>query len=161
MKAISDYKIIISISALFLMLILAGTVKGDDKMEAENIKTVLKSYEKSLNAGNVDEIIMLYSDEGVFMPQHSAPQVGKEAVRNAYEQLFNMIDLDIVFEIDEVVKINEGWAFARTRSKGTTTILANGVKVPEGNQELFIMKKDEGGNWKIARYIFSTTNPRQ
>jgi ketosteroid isomerase-like protein len=29
----------------------------------------------------------------------------------------------------------------------------------EGNQELFIFKKGTDGQWRIARYSFSTTNP--
>jgi ketosteroid isomerase-like protein len=34
-----------------------------------------------------------------------------------------------------------------------------GATSAEGNQELFIFKKDEDGKWRIARYSFSTTNP--
>ena len=54
----------------------------------------------------------------------------------------------------------DDWAFARTHSAGTTTINATGDQVVEGNQELFVLKKTDDGNWKIARYCFSTTNPR-
>ena len=46
--------------------------------------------------------------------------------------------------MDKVVA--DDWAFARTNSASTTTINATGDQVAEGN-------------WKIARYCFSTTNP--
>lgn len=150
-----------SVLTISFMALLASAVIGENNMDIDKMTSVLRTYEKNLNAGDVDGIIALYSDEGVFMPQHSQPQVGKEAVREAYIQVFNNIDLDIVFEIDEVEQLSKEWGFARTRSKGTTTILANGSRVAEGNQELFLLKKDSSGNWKIARYIFSTTNPRQ
>lgn len=39
------------------------------------------------------------------------------------------------------------------------TINATGDKGPEVNQELFVFQKQDGGDWKIARYNFSTTNP--
>ena len=50
-------------------------------------------------------------------------------------------------------------AYARTRSAGTT-ILANDAQVSEGNQELFVLvRDDESSDWRIGRYIFSTTQP--
>ncbi len=70
-----------------------------------------------------------------------------------------MIKLDIDFEIVEVVRIAPDWAFARTNSAGTVTVLADGTKLAEANQELFIFTKQSDGMWKIARYAFSTTNP--
>jgi hypothetical protein len=30
---------------------------------------------------------------------------------------------------------------------------------PEANQELFLFHREADGQWRIARYIFSTTNP--
>ena len=65
----------------------------------------------------------------------------------------------VEFDIVEVEVIAQDWAFARTNSSGTTTINATGDKVAEGNQELFLLKRVDD-NWKIARYSFSTTNPR-
>ncbi|UPL02648.1 hypothetical protein LCI18_013582 [Fusarium solani-melongenae] len=50
------------------------------------------------------------------------------------------------------------WAFARTTASGTKTMKATQESEPHSNQELFIMKKEEG-EWKIARYAFSTMKP--
>jgi ketosteroid isomerase-like protein len=51
------------------------------------------------------------------------------------------------------------WAFVRTNSTGTMKINATGMTSDEANQELFILRKNAGGEWKIARYSFSSTNP--
>lgn len=38
---------------------------------------------------------------------------------------------------------------------------ANDAQVSEGNQELFVLVRPVGGGeWRIGRYIFSTTQPR-
>ena len=87
-------------------------------------------------------------------------QLGIEQVETAYAAVFQAIDLNVEFEIVEIEVVSDAWAFARTNSAGTTTINATGDKVAEGNQELFVLRKVEG-DWKIARYGFSTTNPRQ
>jgi ketosteroid isomerase-like protein len=36
---------------------------------------------------------------------------------------------------------------------------STGKTAAEANQELFIFKKSEDGEWRIARYSFSPTNP--
>ena len=69
------------------------------------------------------------------------------------------ITLNVDFAIDEIVPLSDQWAFARTHSLGTVTINATGESAPEGNNELFLFHRDADGTWKIARYIFSTTNP--
>jgi hypothetical protein len=59
------------------------------------------------------------------------------------------------------VEVGSGWDFARTNSAGTTTDHATGRKSAEGNHELFIVRQEQDGAWKIARYSFSPTNPPQ
>lgn len=141
------------------MSLTAGNALAGDNEEHAKIKTVLFAYEKALNASDTNAVMRLYADDGVFMPQHSAPNVGKAAVRAAYEGVFKAIKLDIKFSVDEIIQASPQWAFARTRSAGNVTINASGGKGPEANQELFVLQKRAGGDWKIARYIFSTTNP--
>jgi ketosteroid isomerase-like protein len=69
------------------------------------------------------------------------------------------ITLKVKFTIVELVVMSPQWSFARTNSAGIQMINDTGATSAEGNQELFIFKKDEDGKWRIARYSFSTTNP--
>ncbi len=122
------------------------------------IREVLKTYESALNANDVEKILALYGSEPVFMPQHAPALVGRGAVRAGYEQVFATIKLDIRFEVHEIEEAGD-WAWARTSSAGRTRILAAGAEVTEGNNELFIFRR-EGGEWRIHRYLFSTNQPR-
>lgn len=148
---------------IFLVAItaLVGTslaiAKSQDK--SQPIEQLINRYEVSLNASDTPSIMKLYGKKPVFMPQHSAAQVGRNAVQKAYEAVFNTIDLNIKFTIYEI-EVHGNKAWARTSSAGKTIILANGAKINEGNNELFIFKK-ENNEWKIHRYLFSTTTPRQ
>ena len=152
------YRLIQTIAAAALILgSLSGAHAAD--LDKAQIKAVLKTYESVLNTGDVDGVMKLYTKDGVFMAQHNPSAVGIEQVETAYTAVFKVIDLNVEFDIVEVEVIADDWAFARTNSSGTTTINATGDKVAEGNQELFVMQKIDG-DWKIARYGFSTTNPR-
>lgn len=140
----------------------AGVALAQYEADRDAIRAVLATYENALNASDAAKVMTLYAKDGVFMPQHSLPNVGAEAVRAAYDHVFKSITLEIEFAIDEIAQVSPGWAFARTRSEGFVTINATGDRMPEANQELFIFAKEPSGEWKIARYIFSTTNlPRQ
>jgi len=122
------------------------------------ITDTLRRYEAALNASDTDAVMKLYAEDGVFMPQHFPSAVGATGVRAAYDGVFTAIRLSVAFDIAEVVPVSDTWAFARTNSAGTVTVLAKGDSGPEANQELFVMQRVEG-IWKIARYAFSTTNP--
>ncbi len=150
------------IQTLAAAILVFGSLSGAHAADSDQakIRTVLETYEHVLNAGDVPGVLKLYAHDGVFMPQHSPSAVGIEAIEGAYTAVFDAIDLDVEFDIVEIAVVADDWAFARTNSAGTTTIHATGDKIAEGNQELFVFQKTDDGDWKIARYSFSTTNPR-
>lgn len=140
--------------ALLLSLNVAHAADSD----VDQVRALLKSYEQVLNASDVDGVLELYTDDGVFMAQHNPSAVGIDQVEAAYTAVFDAINLNVTFDIVEVEVIAPTWAFARTNSLGTVTINDTGDEMSEGNQELFVLQKIDG-DWKIARYGFSTTNP--
>lgn len=122
------------------------------------VQELIHAYENALNTNDLDTVLKLYGSEPVFMPQHAPALVGREAVRAGYEQVFATIKLNIRFDVHELVETS-GWAWARTSSAGRTRLLAAGVEVNEGNNELFIFRREDG-EWRIHRYLFSTNQPR-
>jgi uncharacterized protein (TIGR02246 family) len=122
------------------------------------IAAVLAKYQDALNQSSTDAVMKLYASDGVFMPQNSPSSAGTQAIRKAYNAVFNAIKLNVNFDIAEIRQLAPDWAFARTNSAGTAKVNATGESSAEGNQELFVFQKI-GGDWKIARYCFSTTNP--
>ena len=122
------------------------------------VAAVLAKYQDALNQSDIDAVMKLYAFGGVFMPQNSPSSVGADAVRKAYDAVFKAIKLTAKFNVAEVVEMAPNWVLARTNSAGTVKVYATGGGGPEANQELFVFQKIDG-EWKIARYCFSTTNP--
>ena len=118
----------------------------------QEIRSLLSRYEGALNTSDGALAAALYTADGVFMPQQFPTSAGTH-VKEAYEQIFEAIGLDIAFSVDEVT-VSGDFAYALTRSKGSQTINATGAISPEENRELFIFAKEDG-DWKIARYIFN------
>lgn len=122
-----------------------------------DISQVLQRYEQALNASDPAAVMALYGSDPVFMPQNAPAMVGRAAVRTAYEHVFATIRLAIRFETHEVEVLGDQ-AWARTSSAGRTTVLANGKVLEEGNNEVFVFRR-EGGDWRIHRYLFATNRP--
>ena len=134
-----------------------GIAQAD--INKEKIQAVISKYESALNESNADGVMNLYGNTPTFMPQHAPAQVGRAAVKQAYDGVFKAIKLDVKFRSHEMEVLGDT-AWVRTSTAGKTKILANNVVINEGNNELFIFKK-ENGNWKIHQYLFSTNQPRQ
>jgi uncharacterized protein (TIGR02246 family) len=125
------------------------------------VADVLSAYNQALNSSDTDAVMPLYAEDGVFMPPYSPSAVGLAEVRKAYDAVFAAIKLTVKFNVAEIVEMTPDWVFARTNSAGTTLNHATGATSKEGNQELFIFRKEKDGKFKIARYSFSTTNSQK
>jgi uncharacterized protein (TIGR02246 family) len=123
------------------------------------VSDVLTEYNVALNSSDTNAVMPLYAEDGVFMPPYSPSAIGLAQVRKAYDAVFKAIKLTVKFDIAEVVEMSPEWVFARTNSAGKTLNHATGATTAEANQELFIFRKGRDGQFKIARYSFSPTNP--
>ncbi len=129
------------------------------KEEKQKIEELLNVYKKSLNTSDAQLAQSLYTKDGVFMPTEAPSGIGSEGILKSYEYVFSQIKLNVEFFIEEI-EVEGNMAFAVTSSKGMVKIHANGAEVPEANRELFVFEKADG-DWKIARYMFNKTKPKQ
>jgi len=101
-----------------------ATLAPDDVAEDEAaIRGVMASYNDALNGGKTAGVMPLYADDGVFMPPYSQSAVGKAAVKTAYDAGFSELRFHVKFTIAELVVMAPSWAYVRTNSAGTTTII--------------------------------------
>lgn len=123
-------------------------------MTAEHeIRSLLTTYERSLNQSDVDMAVSCYAADGVFMGV-GLPTVSGAGLKQAYAQIFDTIRLEVSFTVDELVVVTQQVAYALTRSGGTQTVLADGTATAESNREVFLFAHEDG-QWKISRYLFN------
>lgn len=134
-------------------------VKTANSSVQADIEGVLQTYETALNASDTNAVLTVFAPDGVFMAPNSPSTVGADAIRAAYNGIFQAITFDTELTVEEVVQVAPNWAFVRTSSNGYVTVNAIKQRVPDANHELFIFQKSDDNAWKIARYSFATTNP--
>lgn len=118
----------------------------------DQIRQLLRDYERALNTSDAGLAASLYTDDAVFMPTGLPTATGPQ-MREAYDQIFAAIQLDVTFTIDEIVAEGD-IAHALTRSNGTQLVRATGETAAEANREIFVLHRG-GDSWRIARYMFN------
>lgn len=143
---------------LFLLIILtvsmtvSRVVTGQSEEEA--IKNFIADYVKVLNSGDSDGIIDFFVPDAVFMPHGAPAQVGEKAIHAFFQNMLSQESNDLKFDPVEVVVL-DGWAFSRTEVTGTTTSKDDGTSTKIDNKSLFVLSRDSGGTWKIARLMWN------
>lgn len=137
-----------------IILVVATTslsIFAQESNEADKISNVIYSYQEALNRNNVDSVLQQFTKDGILVLQGSPTRIGTEAVKEFFISIFKIIDFDTKFNIEEIVHMSSEWAFVRT-----TTRSNNSTDSSEGGHEIFILKKQPDGIWKIARYAGSS-----
>jgi uncharacterized protein (TIGR02246 family) len=139
--------------------ILQSCSKDNDENTSSNdraaIEALIQAYGDALNASDANKVVELYTTNGVLMANAAPTAEGAEAVKATYQYVFENFTYTLQFTVLEIV-VNDKTAFARSTSKGSFVMKANGQTVPDENRELFVFENVDG-QWKIARYMYNKT----
>jgi uncharacterized protein (TIGR02246 family) len=127
-----------------------------DSKDVQEITGLLQSYRDALVSSSSTAAAKLYTKDAWLSAQGFPIVQGKDNIKTWYDQCFTAITLDVTFDVKEVVVTSDTYAFATTTSEGTQKVNASGSVSQEANHELFVIEK-EAGEWKLARYCFSTS----
>ena len=121
-------------------------------MDAE-ITNLIKTYQQSLNNGDVDLVKTVYADDAIFIGQPFPTATGIEEIVALYADFFTKLDFEVQFDVQEI-ELSGDLGFVRTRSQGTIVPKGQRPEGTEGNREVFVVKRIDGA-WKFYRYIFN------
>ena len=130
--------------------------QASDDIEA--IKRLAAEWRSGWLAGGADSLLSLYADEPVLMPQDQPVVVGKDAIRPLYEAVLKEFDFHGEATVKEIV-ISGDLGFFRTAYTLTATPKAGGKPTKVTGKSIFIVQRDSGGTWRIARLMDNSDGP--
>lgn len=127
----------------------------DQAAATAGINQVLKNYSTSLNAGDMDRWVALWTDDGVQMPPDEPAVVGKERIQARNQRGADRFTFDIGITNEEARTAGD-WAFARGTYKASLTPKQGGQPIPIDGKYMTILARQGDGSWKIHRDIFNS-----
>jgi uncharacterized protein (TIGR02246 family) len=136
-----------------IFLAIALLLPGKLSAAVSPIET-LNEIVKSDNAGNLEKIATLFTDDAILIPAGRKNATGKNAVREVYRNTFANSDLQLAMTAAEVMESGD-FAIIRGNVTGTATPKNSGGPITVNDKFLMILKKESDG-WKVHRWMFSS-----
>ena len=125
--------------------------------DVEAIRALLDDFVAAENAGDLQTIMALITEDVVTMPPEEPPVVGTDAVRTWWESTFGQVDIQGAVSDVEIQAFGD-WGFVRGIWNVTATPKSGGE--PQQNDYSFILVvRRENGAWKEARAVWNTNAP--
>ncbi len=145
------------LAASALVVVSSGGAMAQGAADPAQLVAVMERYAAALRSGNVDALVGLYTDNGVFMRENMPAAVGREALRVAYKEIFAALKVDLSFSIQETEVMGD-MAWLRSTSKGRVKVLSSGAETVNSFDELVVFRRDQAG-WKIRSYMYGSNQP--
>jgi uncharacterized protein (TIGR02246 family) len=131
------------------------------QQDREGIETLQKREITASMGFDVDALLDLWTDDGVLLPPHHQPIVGRTALKHFVEgerqQYANHDMLAYNEQWDEVMFVGEyayQWGTVSYRLKPPT-----GREIEGAVRALRILKREEDGAWRVARAMWNEAPP--
>ena len=130
--------------------------RPDTEADTAAINAIWSTYVSSLEAGDIDAWLSLWTEDGVQMPPNEAPVIGKDKLRQRNGAALDLFTVAIDITNQEVGVAGE-WAFSRGVYAATFTPKDGSQLIPVDGKFMTILSIQTDGGWKIHRDIFNSS----
>jgi len=128
---------------------------------ADELKAAIQAeqnrYAELVAGADVDALLGMYNDDAALIPPDTDRIEGKEALRAAFEQWFEMGSWSVSYTTERVIQAGEMVIDIGNYTSILRTTARTEMK--ESGKSLYLWKKDPDGNWKISIEIWNTNQP--
>ena len=127
---------------------------GADEIEA--IRDLYKKLVAAANVGDVDTYVSCYTEDGVMMPPHAQPVVGRVALEAYMTEWFGNWELQGHLAFMDDQQAGGTVAFCRYQTEGRYLPRSGGDPVPYTHKYIDTLVKQPSGSWLIAVHMWSS-----
>jgi len=131
-----------------------GKIAAPDKADLRAIEALRDAFVKAHNDGDPGRLADLFTDDAVLIPADDATCEGKEEIAGYLQSVLEETPSVLEFDVKETRVLGE-WAFERI---DVTIIVTDPTTREEWEiwaRHLWVLKRQPGGKWKIARLIYN------
>jgi uncharacterized protein (TIGR02246 family) len=146
-------------AAMFALSGCPAERQPDREAVSAAVDTIWQEYAATLNAGDIDAWVELWTDDGVQMPPGEPPVVGKERIRARNQAVSDRFVFDMRSIDNQELRVAGDWAYARGTYAASLTPRQGGEPIDIDGKYMSILRRQPDGSWKIHRDIFNSNVP--
>jgi uncharacterized protein (TIGR02246 family) len=125
---------------------------------ADDIAKIRSEWAKALRAKQLDQIVLLYAPDAVFLPPTGERVTGRPAIRDLTKKIMETFTSDI--NLDSIVMEHSGsLAYDSGDYSETLVTVADGAQIEAQGNYLMIFKRQPEGNWLIIEQAWTEVLP--
>ena len=143
-----------------------GTIMSKQPEDIAAINQLAEDWRAGWLTGDPETLLDLLSDEPVLIMSGEDPIIGKEAIRELYQYVFE----NYTFVSDEnytrttdveqmEVEVDGDLGYIWSKYTNTETPKVGGETTEDHGQSVIIVRRQHDGSWKIARLIINRSQP--
>ncbi len=152
-----------AIILLFVALTFSACQPAAERTEADvaAIQALVEGWNAAAEAGDVAQVVALYTDDIVQMPPDAPPNRGKQAVEEFYGGAFELFSVAMTWPVEgtEEIVVVDSWAFYLSEYIQMVTPKNGGEAFEQRGKIIEICQKQPDGSWKFAREIWNLNSP--
>jgi uncharacterized protein (TIGR02246 family) len=125
----------------------------DVEADIEAIRNLMNESTRAFNEDDFEGAMSKIADDAIWMPPNEPVIVGKEAIRNWYNE-FKNTSFDVTVTSDEL-KLCGDWAYERATWTGTLTSKDTGETTRIKATDMYIHQRQSDGSWKTSRAMWN------
>jgi len=126
----------------------------DVEVDVEAIKKITDDFNAAINAGDIDKLVSLYTDDAVRIPPNKPALIGKEAIRSMFQEQLDKFTVQNEGVIVDL-KVSGDLAFVRGSWTSINTPKTGGEPLKENGSFVSVFQKQPEGSWKVICNIWS------
>jgi len=149
-------KFLTIIPLVFLLCFTFGCQQGEEvteepavdvEVDKEAIKKITDDFNAALNAGDIDKLVSLFTDDAVRIPPNEPALIGKEAIRGLFQQQLDQFTVQNEGVIVDL-KVSGDLAFFRGSWTSINTPKDGGEPLKYNGSYVSVIQKQPDGSWK-------------
>lgn len=140
-----------------LLIVSCGTTQQAPDTDADiaAIESLSEQVQDAYIARDWEQFSSFFTDDGIWMPRNRMPLIGKEAWWSWIQGWWDQSAVEQMDVSSEEIVVAGDWAFERHNEVTTSRVKESGETRQSYYKGIWILRRQEDGSWKIARYIWN------
>ena len=158
MRLKTSFRRSLQLGAYVFLVSACSQAQTSTQSDEAAVVAIWAEYSSSLNNGDIDRWLSLWTVDGVQLPPGEPPVIGIEEIRARNQAILDQMTFDISISNEEV-SVAGNWAYSRGSYTATLTPKAGGDVTLIDGKYMTILKRRPDNSWKIYRDIFNSNVP--